>query len=117
MNKPPQTETEARKWAREAVVSKSYRAAEHFGDQMGNRAFALGDALNAIEHANYCEPYPAVPQHGGTTWRVTGPALDGTARKKATSIKVGVETYWDDATGKRLMLVTIFNPSKRGGRK
>ena len=117
MVKAPQTEVEARKWAREAVISKSYRAIQHFYDQLAVRGFAVGDALNAIERASYCEPYPTTPKQGGTTWRVTGPALDATPHKKATQIRVGIETYWDDAAGKRVMLVTLFNPAKHGGKK
>ena len=117
MARAPQSETEARRWAKEAIRAKAYRAAQHFYTQAGARGFSLNDAINAIEHARSCEAYPALPEHGGSTWRISGPALDGTPKQKATPISVGIETYWDDQTGKRVLLVTIFNPMKAGGRK
>jgi hypothetical protein len=112
---PPRTPTEARRWAREAVIAKRYDiAVVHWPKRVGERGIALADALNAIRMASWCEPYSSPPEHGGTCWRIAGPALDGTPKKKATMINVGFEAF-EDMRGEVVILVTVFNPGKKGG--
>ena len=89
-------------------------ATSHMAQRTGQRGIGLDDVLNAVEKASACDPYPAMQEHGGTCWRVAGPALDETPKKKATVISVGIEAF-EDERGEMVVLVTVFNAKKKGG--
>lgn len=63
----------------------------------------MNDAKKIIATATSCTEHPdATLLAGGTPWRVTGTALDG------TTAKVGVEAY-KDHLGKQIILITIMD--------
>lgn len=63
----------------------------------------MNDAKKIIATATSCAEYLGAPiLTGGTPWRVTGTALDG------TTAKVGVEAY-KDHLGKQIILITIMD--------
>ena len=45
---------------------------------------------------------------------MAGPALNGTPKHEATVIDVGIETF-EGSRGEVVILVTVFNPQKKGG--
>lgn len=54
------------------------------------RSFSVNDAKKIIATAASCAEYPdATLLAGGTLWRVTGTALDGTAAKVGVEIMAG----------------------------
>jgi len=63
----------------------------------------VNDAKKIIATATSCAEYlGATILAGGTPWRVTGTALDG------TTAKLGVEAY-KDHLGKQVILITIMD--------
>ena len=69
---------------------------------MPERYVAHVDIIAVISRAKRCLPYDCMPEHGGTTWRVIGPDLDG------RQLAVGVETYVDEKK-KAVVLITVFD--------
>lgn len=117
---PPSDPISALQWAKDAVAHRNYDLAPvHFPKQLRERGFIVDDAFNAIRRSRRCEAYPDAGENGGTSWRIRGPALSpGVGASRATTIIVGVETYWEpEAKEKRVVLITIFNPEKKGGKR
>jgi hypothetical protein len=112
---PPQNAPAALKWSREALLAGRFTLKGHFSDRLRERGFILEDARNAILKAIRCEAYPGMPELGGSCWRITGPALAGRG-ERSTKIEIGVETTVDER-GQALIMVTLFNPTKKGGKK
>ncbi len=99
----PTNAPDALSWIQEAVTASRYIVDPHFEKRARVRRFSVFDAKKIIATASVCEPYPdGVPLAGGTSWRVTGLALDGTAAK------VGVEAYRDHL-GRQIILITIMD--------
>ncbi len=101
-NAPPENPVDARKWIQEAVRSSRYTATGHVGQRLAQRRLNMDDLLHAIEHPRKVEPYPDMPRHGGTCWRLFGPDVD-----QEQEIGVGIEAYLDDR-GRWAVLCTIF---------
>ena len=112
---PPQNPPAALKWAQEALLAGRFTLKGHFTDRLRERGFIVEDARNAILRAIRCESYTGMPEHGGTCWRITGPALTGRG-EQVTKIEIGVETTVDDQ-GQTVIVVTLFNPATKGGKK
>lgn len=75
----------------------------HFVKRALARNFSVQDAKKIIATATSCTEYTdATLLAGGTAWRVTGTALDG------SNAKVGVEAY-KDHLGKQIILITIMD--------
>lgn len=104
---PPGNPVDARRWIQEAVRSRCYTATDHVGQRLAQRRLSMDDLLHAIEHPRKVEPYPDMPRHGGTCWRLFGPDLD-----QEQEIGVGIEAYLDDR-GRWAVLCTIFAVKER----
>jgi hypothetical protein len=104
---PPESPADARRWIQEAVRSSRYTATSHVGQRLGQRQLGMDDLLHAIEHPRKVEPYPNMPRHGGTCWRLYGPDLD-----QEQEIGVGIEAYLDDR-GRWAVLCTLFVVKER----
>ncbi len=100
---PPVDAATALAWIQEATLNGRYVVDGHFLMRSRQRRISLQDAKHAIFHATKCAEYHAQqpPLAGGTSWRVTGPDLDG----QATSI--GIEAFVDHL-GRRTLLITVF---------
>jgi hypothetical protein len=74
----------------------------HFGKRCQQRKVTLPDWKKAIRLAHTCSPYADRPSSaGGTSWRVTGPDVEG------DDLTVAVEAY-GTPKDKRALLVTVF---------
>jgi len=99
----PATSVEALAWIQEAVSTGRYLVDPHFRKRCAQRKFTVFDAKRIIGTASVCEPYEADRVlAGGTSWRLTGTATDGSVAK------VGVEAFRDHL-GKRVILITIMD--------
>ncbi|MFI5298266.1 MAG: hypothetical protein ACHREM_09230 [Polyangiales bacterium] len=99
----PRTSADALVWIREAVATSRYLTDPHFEQQARKRRFDVHDAKKIIATATACEPYTGQPLRAdGTSWRVTGKALDG------STAKLGVEAFLDHL-GKRVIFITIMD--------
>lgn len=99
----PTNTADALVWIQEAITAGRYIVDAHFEKRARTRRFSVNDAKKIIATATSCAEYPdATILAGGTTWRVTGTALDG------TTAKVGVEAY-KDHLGKQIILITIMD--------
>lgn len=99
------TAVEARKWVQEAIREGHYTPVPHVRDRLKERGMTMNDLFHALNHPSTVEPYPAMPEHGGTCWRFIGQGLDTQAK-----IAVGVELYLNEQQ-RWAILVTIF-PAK-----
>lgn len=99
---PPKSSVDARRWIQEAVRSGRYTATAHVGQRLEQRQLAMDDLFFAVEHLRKVEPYPDMPRHGGTCWRLYGPDLE-----QEQEIGVGIEAYLDER-GRWAVLCTIF---------
>jgi hypothetical protein len=118
--KAPEDPASALSWAKDAVANNHYGIApKHLPAQLQARGFILDDVLHAISHSRRCEAYAGTSEHGGSVWRIHGPTLNPRGSSQgATSVSVGVETFWDeDAKEKRVQLITTFNPKTKGGKR
>ncbi len=99
----PTNAADALAWIQEAITAGRYIVDAHFEKRARTRRFSVNDAKKIIATATSCAEYPdATILAGGTSWRVTGTALDG------TTAKVGVEAY-KDHLGKQIILITIMD--------
>jgi hypothetical protein len=99
----PTNAADALVWIREAIAAGRYIVDAHFMKRARTRSFSVNDAKKIIATATACAEYPdATILAGGTAWRVTGTALDG------TTAKVGAEAYRDHL-GKQIILITIMD--------
>lgn len=99
----PTNPADALAWIQEAITDGRYIVDAHFEKRARTRKFSVNDAKKIIATATSCSEYPdATILAGGTSWRVTGTALDG------TTAKVGVEAY-KDHLGKQIILITIMD--------
>lgn len=83
-------------------MQNKYDLSRHFGEQLVRRGLTLPDALNTVEKPKRVEPYPSMPQHGGSAWRVFGRDVDD-----EQDIAVGAETYIS-SDGQRMIFCTLF---------
>ena len=84
----PKTAAEALVWVQEAFAAARYIVDPHFQKRCLQRGYSIFDAKKIASTATYCEAYDdGTPLAGGTYWRVSGTALDG------TEAKLGVEAY------------------------
>src|SRR5690349_2753952 len=99
----PTNAADALVWIQDAITAGRYIVDAHFEKRARTRRFSVNDAKKIIATAISCAAYPdATLLAGGTSWRVTGTALDG------TTAKVGVEAY-KDHLGKQIILITIMD--------
>jgi hypothetical protein len=98
----PATANDALSWIRDAMARSRYIPAVHLFRRMSERRITLDDLKRATAAATSCMPYSEPPQHGGTSWRVYGPDVDG-----ACEIGVGYEAFRDHL-GKRVVIVTVL---------
>jgi hypothetical protein len=78
----PTNAVDALVWIQEAIMAGRYIVDAHFGKRSRTRRFSVNDAKKIIATATSCAEYPdATLLAGGTPWRVTGIALDGTTSK------------------------------------
>ena len=99
----PLVPSEALAWIQDASAASRYIVDPHFAKRARARNFSVFDAKKIIATASSCERYrDGTPLAGGTSWRVTGTALDGTIAK------VGVEAF-KDHLGKQIILITIMD--------
>ncbi len=84
-------------------------AREHFPRRLAERNETMESVRAAIVRAERVEPYPAMPDHGGTCWRVTGMGLNG------KRLAIGVELFLADDE-KWTVLCTVIAIAKKGGR-
>lgn len=99
----PTNAADALAWIQGAIAAGRYIVDAHFEKRARTRRFSVNDAKKIIATATSCAEYPdATILAGGTSWRVTGTALDG------TTAKVGVEAY-KDHLGKQIILITIMD--------
>lgn len=99
----PTNAADALVWIQDAITAGRYIVDAHFEKRARTRRFSVNDAKKIIATAMSCAEYPdATLLAGGTSWRVTGTALDG------TTAKVGVEAY-KDHLGKQIILITIMD--------
>ena len=99
---PPKNPADARRWIQQAVRSGRYTATDHVGQRLKQRQLDMDDLFCAIEHPRRVEPYPDMPRHGGTCWRLYGLDLE-----QEQEIGVGIEAYLDER-GRWAVLCTIF---------
>lgn len=90
------------RWAREALPAGRYRASVHFNDRLKERGVTIADVFAAVAHARSAEPYPSMPQHGGTCWRIHGRDADGDR-----VLGIGVEAFDDEEGQPSVVLCTI----------
>jgi hypothetical protein len=91
MRKPPDNPIDAKKWAKAAMEAGRYEVASvHFPERLEQRGETMRSVKTAIARAERVEPYPAMPEHGGTCWRVIGVGTNG------KRLGIGVELYLDD---------------------
>lgn len=99
----PTNEAEALAWIQEALASAHYVIDPHFQKRALERGFSIFDAKRIAVSASRCELYAdGTPLAGGSCWRVTGTALDGTVAK------IGVEAFRDHL-GRQVILITIMD--------
>lgn len=99
----PKSAGEALPWIQEAIAVGRYIVDAHFDKRARLRRFSVFDAKKIIATATACEPYlDGTPLANGTSWRVTGTALDGTLAK------LGVEAFRDHL-GRQIILITIMD--------
>jgi len=99
----PTNAADALVWIKEAITAGRYIVDAHFEKRARTRSFSVNDAKKIIATATSCAEYvDAKRLAGGTSWRVTGTALDG------STAKIGVEAY-KDHLGKQIILITIMD--------
>ena len=99
----PTSAPAALSWIQEAIAAHRYIVDPHFDKRARLRSFSVFDAKKIIATATSCERYQdGTPLAGGTSWRVTGTALDGTVAK------LGVEAF-KDHLGRQIILITIMD--------
>ena len=99
----PKDAADALAWIQAAMTKGRYLVDPHFVKRAQQRKFSVLDAKKIIATATSCDEYPdGTLLAGGTSWRVTGTALDG------STAKVGVEAY-KDHLGKQVILITIMD--------
>jgi hypothetical protein len=99
----PKDSSTALAWIQQAIAASRYLVDPHFVKRARTRSFSVQDAKKIIATATSCIHYAdATLLAGGTAWRVTGTALDG------STAKVGVEAY-KDHLGKQIILITIMD--------
>jgi hypothetical protein len=82
----PRNAADALPWIQEAMTAGRYIVDAHFEKRARTRSFSVNDAKKIIATASSCTEYLEGPRlGGGTSWRVTGTALDG------TTAQLGVE--------------------------
>lgn len=90
-------------WIRDAFAASRYIVDPHFQKRATQRGFSIFDAKKIAATATVCEVYQdGTPLAGGTCWRVTGTALDGTVAK------LGVEAFRDHL-GRQVIVITIMD--------
>src|SRR5437660_714901 len=105
---PPQDPVAAKQWVQAAMAAGRYLIARvHFPKRLTERKETMESVKAAIARAEKLEPYPAMPEHGGTCWRVTGMGLNG------KRLAVGVELFLNDDE-KWTVLCTVIDLAKKG---
>lgn len=85
------------------MIAGRYIIDGHFMKRAKARGFSVQDAKKIVATAKSCTRYAdATLLAGGTSWRVTGTALDG------SMAKLGVEAY-KDRLGSSVILITIMD--------
>jgi hypothetical protein len=80
----------------EAITAGRYIVDAHFEKRARTRKFSVNDAKKIIATATPCAEYPdATILAGGTSWRVTGTALDGTMAKVGLGADHASQNYRD----------------------
>ena len=75
----PTNAADALVWIQEAITAGRYMVDAHFEKRARTWRFSVNDAKKIIATATSCAEYPdATILAGGTAWRVTGTALEGT---------------------------------------
>ena len=113
MRNPPDNPVAAKKWVQAAMEAGRYLfASSHFPQRLRERHETLDSVKVAIRRAERVEPYPSMPERGGTCWRVFGMGTNG---KK---IAVGVELFLDDDNEWTALCTVIdLNPKTIRGRR
>lgn len=111
MNRPPRDPVAAKHWVQSAVLAGRYLLARvHFPKRLAERKETMASVKAAIARAEKLEPYPAMPEHGGTCWRVTGMGLNG------KRLAIGVELFLDEDE-QWTVLCTVIDLAKKGRRQ
>ena len=88
-------------------------ASVHFPQRLQERGETIKSVKAAIGRAEKVEPYPAMPEHGGTCWRVFGMGTNG------KRLAIGVELYVDDDAEWSVLctVIALADSSKKGRRR
>ncbi len=106
MKGPPTTSAAALAWVKVAAKANRFVPTVHFNQQARARKVEFDSAKAALLRARRVEPYPAMPENGGTCWRVFGRGLEG------EQLAIGVELFLD-ANEEWAILCTVIDVSNR----
>jgi hypothetical protein len=104
---PPRNSIDARTWIQEAIRDDRYTPSHHLFDRLRERELSMNDLVHAILHSRKVEPYPDMPRHGGTCWRLFGPDLE-----LQKELGVGIEAYLNEHR-RWIVLCTLFAVKER----
>ena len=88
-------------------------ASVHFPQRLEQRGETMRSVKTAIARAERVEPYPSMPEHGGTCWRVIGMGTNG------KRLGIGVELYVNDNAEWAVLctVIDLADSTKKGRRR
>lgn len=84
----PTRDRDAIAWISRAASSNRFELSSHAVERMGERRILMSEVMSALQRPRRVEPYPDMPRHGGTVWRVFGRRVG-----RDDGIAIGVEAY------------------------